>query len=141
MAVEKEAVATACAEAVARFNPQLVYVALAGEKGAMMVKAARKAGLRVAREFFADRAYTAQGTLVSRRLEGSLITDTAAAAERVLGVIEDQQVEAFDGTRLPLQAETICLHSFQPGSAKMAAGIRRRLEHSGIRFVPMTELV
>jgi len=114
---------------------------LAGEKGAMMAETAKKAGLRVAREFFADRTYTAQGTLVSRRLEGSLITDPVIAAERVLRVLEDSEVEAMDGTRLHLQAETVCVHSFQPGSAKMAADIRRHLERSGVRFVPMTRLV
>lgn len=141
MAVERSDVAAACAEGAARFDTDLVYVALAGEKGERMAQAARQAGLRVAREFFADRAYSSEGTLVSRRLLGSLITDPVQAAERALQMIEQSTVDAIDGTVLHMEAQTICVHSFQTGSGRMAKTIREVLLKAGISLKPMTQLV
>lgn len=141
VAVEDEDIAKASAQAVAEFDSNLIFVVLAGKKGDSMAEIARRAGLRVAREFFADRAYTEQGMLLSRKLEGSLITDPMKAAERVLRVLEDNKVEAVDGTDVFIDAQTICVHSFQTGSGKMAALIRQELEGHKAIFAPMTELV
>jgi UPF0271 protein len=140
MAVEQADIAKACAEAVARFDTGLILVTLAGRKGEPAAEAGRAAGLKVAREFFADRAYTPEGTLVSRRLPGSLITDPTQAAERVLEVLEEGSVRAIDGTRLDIEAHTVCVHSFQPGSATLARTIREAVEREGGVFRPLRSL-
>ena len=141
VAVEKPEVAQACAEAIVNFDSSLIFVTLAGQKGDMAAEAGKKAGLRVAREFFADRAYTGEGTLVSRRLPDSLIKDKTRAAERVLELIEDNRLIANDGTPLFLKADTICIHSFQPGSAAMAQSIQRALLDNGITLQSMADFV
>jgi len=141
MAAEHKDVAEACAEAIFRFDPNLVFVTLAGQKGDMMSEIGKKASLRVAREFFADREYTSEGTLVSRRLPGSLITDAVHSAERVLMVLEENRLIASDGTTLHIKANTICIHSFQSGSAAMARSIREILERNSVTFEAMDRLV
>ena len=114
MALEKEDIAKACVEAIAKFDPNLIFIAFAGERGDRMAKIGRDGGLRVVREFFPDRAYTGDGLLLSRRSEGSLITDAKEAAERVLRAVEDNKVKAIDGTDILIEAQTVCVHSWQP---------------------------
>ena len=141
MAIENEDTAKACADAVVQFDPKLIFVTFAGEKGDIMTDAARGAGLDVVREFFPDRAYNGDGTLVSRQLEGCLISDPSEATERVMRVIEEKKVKAIDGTDIFIEAQTICVHSWQKGAGKMAAMIRSDLERHGVVFTPMADLV
>ena len=141
MAIENEDTAKACVDAAVDFDSQLIFVAFAGEKGSSMAETAEKAGLRVVREFFPDRAYTGAGMLVSRQLEGSLITDPSEAVERVLRVVEDHKVKAVDGTDVYIDAQTICVHSWQKGAGRMAAMIRTELERHGVVFRPMAHCI
>ncbi len=141
MAIENEDIAKACVDAVLQFDPQLIFVTFAGEKGNTMTEIARKEGLGVVREFFPDRAYNCDGMLVSRQLEGSLITDPLEATARVLRVIEEKKVKAIDGTDIFIDAQTICVHSWQKGAGEMAAMIRSELERHEVVLTPMTDLI
>jgi len=141
MAIASEDIAKACIDAVVQFDPKLVFVTFAGEKGNAMTEIAKKNGLAVVREFFPDRAYAPNGTLVSRQLEGSLVSDPLEASDRVLRAIEDNKVKTNDGTDIFIDAQTICVHSWQEGAGKMAATIRSELERHGIAFTSMINLV
>ena len=59
----------------------------------------RKMGARVASEGFADRAYNVDGTLVSRKIAGSLITDPARAAAQAVQMATEGKVRTIDGGR------------------------------------------
>ncbi len=74
-----QAQAAAVIDAIKMYNPELVLVALAGSN---LVEQARAAGLKVVSEAFADRAYNSDGSLVSRRLEGAVLHDSAFVASR-----------------------------------------------------------
>jgi UPF0271 protein len=100
-----------------------------------MQQAAQATGLRFAAEAFADRAYNPDGTLVSRQLPGSVLTDPAQAAAQVVRMVKEQIVLAHDGTRVVVAAETICLHGDNPSAAANAKAIRAALEGSGIEVV------
>jgi UPF0271 protein len=141
MAIENEDIAKACVDAVLQFDPQLIFVTFAGEKGNAMTEIAKKGGLGVVREFFPDRAYSSDGMLVSRQLEGSLIDHPVEATERVLGVIIDKKVKAIDGTDIHIDAQTVCVHSWQKGAGKMAAMIRSELERHQVIFTSMINLI
>ena len=104
------------AEGVADAGRDLILVALPGSES---VAAGQAMGLRVAREAFGDRAYNEDGTLVQRRIAGTLITDPDAVAERVLGLTRGM-VQAITGKEIPIQADTICLHGDTPGAAAIA---------------------
>jgi UPF0271 protein len=90
----------------------------------------------VAREAFGDRGYNEDGTLVSRKLPGSLITDPDAVAERVLGLTRGV-VKAITGKEIHIEVDTICLHGDTPGAGSIARRVRERLEAAGVKPRPM----
>lgn len=138
LAAKDRPLAQAIARAVARFSRRLILVGLANS---LLVEAGLEAGLPVAREAFADRAYEADGSLRSRRLPGALLQDPAQAAEQAVRIAREGLVVAYTGEKVPVQAETICLHGDTPTAAEIAKIIRGRLETAGIEVVPMGHLV
>lgn len=100
--------------------------------GSAMLERALAMDLRVAREGFVDRAYEADGTLRSRRLPGSLHTDPLVAAAQAVSFVRDGGVRAFDGSFLPLEVDTLCLHGDTPGAPAIAAAVREALAREGI---------
>lgn len=115
--------------AIKAIDPALVFLALAG---APVVKQARDAGLTVVSEAFADRAYNADGSLVSRRLPGSVIHDPEVIAERMLKMVNEQRVTTIDGIDIPLEAESICVHGDTPAAVGIARTLRETFEKRGI---------
>ena len=136
-AVENEDVARAVAEAIVRVNPDLLYVALAGAKGKLMTRIGQEVGLKVVYEAFPDRAYSPEGTLVSRRLPGAVVKDPAAVAERALRMVKEGVVIAADGTTIPLEAQTLCVHGDNPKAVDLVRSIRETLEADGVTVAPM----
>ena len=116
--------AKAVIDAILAYDSSLVLVALAGSP---LIEFARKQGLRVVSEAFADRAYHRDGTLVSRRQEGAVLHDVEMIAERVLDMIKKKGVMSIEGEFTPLKADTICLHGDSLGALQMAKVIRQTL--------------
>lgn len=137
MAVEDEAVATAVAEAIVSVDTSLMYVALAGAKGALMTKIGEKLGLKVLYEAFPDRAYTPEGTLASRRTPGAVISDPNMVADRALKMAKEGKVIATDGTEIDLQVDTLCVHGDNPTAVELVKNIRGLLESDGVQVRPM----
>ena len=119
--------------AIRAVDANLALVALAGSP---LVRWAQDAGLRVFAEAFADRAYTPQGTLVSRREPGAVLHDSALVASRMLRLVRDGVVEAVDGSLASVQAQSICVHGDSPGAVAMARAVRAALEADGIAVRP-----
>ena len=115
--------------AIRAVDANLALVALAGSP---LVRWAQDAGLRVVAEAFADRAYTPQGTLVSRREPGAVLHDSALVASRMLRLVRDGVVEAVDGSLARVQAQSICVHGDSPGAVEMARAVRMALESDGV---------
>jgi UPF0271 protein len=129
MAVRDAELASAIARAVAAFDKTLILFGLPGSE---ILSAGRAAGLRVAAEVFADRAYEPDGALASRRKPNSVIHDAAAVVTRAVRMVKEKSVVAIDGSIVPLEADTICVHGDTPGSDDLAAKIRAGLEAAGI---------
>jgi UPF0271 protein len=134
MAAKDVELARAIVRGIARFSRELIAVCPAGSA---MIGAAEEAGLRVAREGFADRAYNLDGTLRSRQLSGALIEDPCMAAERAIKMVRDGIVVAHTGEEIPLRVETICVHGDTPTAVQIAQVIRKELRAAGIEVVPM----
>ena len=115
--------------AIRAVDAGLALVALAGSP---LVQWAQDAGLRVIAEAFADRAYTPQGALVSRREPGAVLHDSALVASRMLRLVRDGVVEAVDGSLARVQAQSICVHGDSPGAVEMARAVRMALESDGV---------
>jgi UPF0271 protein len=129
MAAVDAALAGAIARAVAAFDPSLILFGLAGSE---ILAAGRAAGLRVASEVFADRAYERDGSLRHRTKPGAVIHDAAAVVARAVRMVKDRSVDASDGTAVALEPDTICVHGDTPGAHLLAAKLREGLETAGI---------
>ena len=119
--------------AIRAVDAGLALVALAGSP---LVQWAQDAGLRVIAEAFADRAYTPQGTLVSRREKGAVLHDSALVAQRMLRLVREGVVEAVDGSLARVQAQSICVHGDSAGAVEMARAVRMALESDGVVVRP-----
>ena len=134
-AVHDQKLAEAIAQGVAKWSRELVLVGLAGSP---MLQVFREAGFAAAAEAFADRLYEPDGTLRSRKFGDALIRDPAQAAAQALRMVERGEVIAADGSQVPVQAETICIHGDTPGAPKIAAMVAQALRQAGIALQPLT---
>ncbi|MEM5276338.1 5-oxoprolinase subunit PxpA [Cupriavidus taiwanensis] len=128
-AVRDPALARAIVRAVRDFDADLVFFGLAGSQ---MIDVAKQAGLRVRQEVFADRGYNSDGTLVKRGTPGALHEDEEVALDQTLTMVREQRVRAIDGSWVPIQAETVCLHGDGAHALAFARRIRERLGAEGI---------
>jgi 5-oxoprolinase (ATP-hydrolysing) subunit A len=129
MAARDQGLAAAIVRAVAAFDRHLI---LFGPPRSELVRAGQAAGLRVAAEGFADRAYEPEGSLVSRSKPGAVIHDVDAVVKRAVQIARDHEVIAIDGSTVPLNVETICVHGDTEGADVLARRIREGLEAAGI---------
>jgi UPF0271 protein len=100
--------------------------------GTVIEAEARSAGLRTVIEVFADRAYMPDGALVPRREPGAVLHDEADVVAHVLRMATEGEVVAIDGSRIRVDAESVCLHGDTPGAVAMAAAVRRALESADV---------
>jgi UPF0271 protein len=121
--------AAAIARAVAAYDKSLILFAMPRSE---MLKAGIALGLRTVTEVFADRAYEPDGSLMSRRKAGAVIHDPGTVVARAVRMVKDRSVVASDGSVVPLEADTICVHGDTPGADDLAAKIRTGLEQAGI---------
>lgn len=128
MAARDRVLADAIARAIASVDPSLI---LFGLPNSPLLDAGRAAGLRVAAEGFADRAYEADGSLTPRRRPGAVIHDTAAVTTRVLRMAREGVVLTAAGAELPLGVSTICVHGDTPGAPDLVRAIRDALAAAG----------
>jgi UPF0271 protein len=133
--VHHEAQAAAVVEAVRAFDPDLPVLGL---PGSLFLDKAEKAGLRTYREAFADRAYTPQGTLVSRREPGSVLHDPEAIAARCLRIARGEPIEAVDGTEILVEADSLCVHGDSHGAVDIARAVADLLRARGVTLSPFT---
>jgi len=119
MAVRDRRVADAIALAVASVDPSLILLGLPESE---LVAAGAAAGLRTAREAFADRAYRPDGTLVPRTEPGAVIHDPDQVLARVVALAQRSDVD------------TICVHGDTPGAADLARQIRETLAAANIEL-------
>jgi UPF0271 protein len=134
MASRDASLAAAISRAVAAIDASLVLFA---PDGSELLHAGRAQGLQVAAEGFVDRAYRADGSLVSRSRAGAIITDQQQVIDRAIRMVTAGLVETLEGTERPLRADTICLHGDTPDAPRLARALRRGLEAAGIAVRPV----
>jgi UPF0271 protein len=127
--------ATAVAQAVHAVDARLPVLGLAGSA---FFAAADELGLRTVPEAFADRAYRPDGQLVPRREPGAVLHDVDAIADRVAVMIGDGTVVAIDGTTIPIDVKSVCVHGDSPGAIQIATAVRNRLDADGVALKAFT---
>ncbi len=125
--------AAAVVEAVVAYDRKLPVLGL---PGSAWLRLASEAGLKVVHEAFADRAYTPQGTLVSRRLPGAVLHDVPEIVRRCIAMATGATVKDFEGGDLRLSPDSICVHGDTPGAVEIARSVRQALAEADVTLAP-----
>jgi UPF0271 protein len=134
-AAKDEETSDGIVEAVKQFDNRLIVLA---PPKSVLAKVAVEAGLRVAYEFFADRAYNPDGSLVSRKQPNSLVEEAGKVVERVVNVIEGKTVLAINGEVVNLgEVHTICVHGDTPTAVRLVEALKKGLVKAGIEVKPL----
>ena len=133
-ACEDAALADAIARAVRAVDRELILLAPALSH---LLAAGERAGLPVAAEIFADRAYTDAGTLAPRREPGAVLHGADAVVAHVTRMLDAGGLVARSGKVLPTAMHSICVHGDTPGAAANAERLRRLLLEAGWTLVPL----
>ena len=134
MAVKDPTIWDAVAEAIAAVNARLILYVLAGMDRENLKAIGAKHGLRIAYEFFGDRAYNPDGSLVSRKEPGAVIHDGDIVAEKIVKMVKEGRVVCIDGTEIDMTADTICVHGDNPAALSLVQKIRATLQASGVEI-------
>ena len=137
MSTEDEDMALCIARAIRAVDRDLIFLAQART---VQATTARKAGLRVAEEVFADRTYGDNGLLTPRRLPDAMIHGAAESLAHVKRMVEEQAIVSLSGKRMPCRVDSICVHGDGANAVATARAVREGLEASQIRVVPLTEM-
>jgi len=121
--------AAAVVEAIRRYDSALPLLTL---PGSVAMEAAGEAGIPSVGEGFADRAYTAEGRLVSRREPGAVLHDPEQVAARAVVMATEHRVEAAGGEQVAVEVRSLCVHGDTPGAVDLARAVRTALEHAGV---------
>jgi len=79
-------------------------------------------------EAFADRAYDAAGFLVARSQPGAVHHDSDVIVSQAVSLAKGDSLVASDGSALPLQAHTLCVHGDNAGSVAAVRRIRQAFD-------------
>ena len=123
-AVIDEDIAQTIGEAIIQVDPLLKVMGLAGSK---MLSVFNGLGLDTMAEAFADRTYEPDGTLRNRKFSDALITDPNQAAQQTLAIINGYVV-SVDGTEVPIEAQTLCIHSDTPNAVSIAEAVKQSIQ-------------
>lgn len=121
--------AEAIASAIGWFTEPL---ALMGPPGSQLQRAAQTHGIAFVAEGFADRRYTAAGTLTPRSVTGAVIDDPDVAAAQAVRMVSSGTVESIDGAGVAVSVHSICVHGDSPGSVRTARQVRHALESADV---------
>ncbi|UOZ08009.1 LamB/YcsF family protein [Amycolatopsis sp. WQ 127309] len=127
--------AAAIVEGLRRYDPALALLCLPDSE---MQREAEKAGVVAYAEAFADRAYTAEGRLVSRKQPGAVLHEPGAVAERAVAMATGGGVVTADGAQLDLRPDSLCVHGDTPGAVELARRIRDGLTDAGVPLTAFT---
>jgi len=130
-AAKSAEISAAIAGAVKKIDENLIFYGLSGS---FLISEAEKHGLRTFSEVFADRTYQPDGTLTPRTEPNALIEDSGQAIAQVLEMVLEQKVTATNGEKIPIKAETVCLHGDGAHALEFARRINAELKRCGIRI-------
>ena len=137
MACEDIELATVIAKTIYKINKDLIYLVPTGSK---MEISAKKLGMKVACEIFADRNYEDDGNLVSRKKSTALITDPVKAQKHVLKMVKNQALNCLSGKQIPCEIDSVCIHGDNLSSLSTALKVKENLKENNLNLLPLDKL-
>lgn len=137
-AAVNEKLANAVLDGIEEFDKNIIVMILSGS---YMAKEAKRRGLRVAEEVFADRGYNPDGTLVNRSLAGAFVKDPDIAIARVIKMVKEKKVIAINGEEIDINADSICVHGDNPKAIEFVDKIKRSLIENEINVKSLNDFI
>lgn len=131
MAAKDYNLSKAICEAIYEFDEEIILVGLSKSE---LIRAGEHVGLKCANEVFADRAYEEDGTLVSRKKDGAIITNEDEAIDRVIGMIVNEKVKSISGKYIDIKADSICVHGDGIKALEFVKKINKKLKEDNIEI-------
>jgi len=137
MACEDLELATTLAIAIKEINKDIIYLV---PTGSQMEVAAKKNGMKIACEIFADRNYEDDGNLISRKKPNALIIDPVLAKKHVLNMVRNQSINCLSGKQIPCEIDSVCIHGDNESALATAKSIKDNLVNNGLILKPLNKL-
>ena len=137
MACENIELADTLASAINEIDKNIIYLVPTGSK---MEEAAKKYGLNIACEIFADRNYEDDGNLVSRSKSNALIINPDEAKQHVLKMVQNQAINCLSGKQIPCKIDSVCIHGDNDNSLATAKIIRENFLDNNLALVPLNKM-
>ena len=138
MACADKALAAAIVRAVKAVDPSIIMLAPVLSE---LQSEAEKAGLSVAAEVFADRAYMPDGQLVPRNRPDAMIHDPDDSLTHCLRMFGDGVIRTVDGAELRVAAQSVCVHGDGPAALATARHIKTGLEAAGFQMKTLPQML
>ncbi len=135
MAAKDYNLAKSICEAIYEFDKEIILLGLSGSE---LIRAGEDTGLKCANEVFADRAYEEEGSLVSRKKDGAVITDEEEAIDRVIDMVIKKQVKTISGKYIDIKADSICVHGDGIKALEFVKKINKKLKEENIEIKPLS---
>jgi UPF0271 protein len=132
-AARRPEIAAAVVEALIAAGRPGQPLQLLGPPGSELERAARAAEIGYAREGFADRSYTADGSLTPRG-QPHAVLGADAALEQALAIATSGTATTPQGEPVAMTVDSLCVHGDSPAAVDMARAIRAALLERGLRL-------
>ena len=88
--------------------------------------------IRFIAEAFADRKYTSDGKLLSRKIKGASITSEKEAVNQLISIMLRNTVQTNEGEEIEIVADSICIHGDNKNAVKILMAINDKLSSMGM---------
>jgi 5-oxoprolinase (ATP-hydrolysing) subunit A len=122
MSARDPKLANTIARAIKDVDHSLILVGLSGS---VSISEAKALGMKTESEVFADRTYQDDGSLSSRKEPNAFIETETGCIDHVMQMIDKGMVTTVTGKKIPIVADTICIH----GDGENAVRFARALHH------------
>ncbi len=137
-AVKDEKTAKAIINAIKSISNDLIHVVLAGS---MWEKLATDLGAKISRETYADRELMEDGSLCPRSVDGSVIEDSQKISDRTIKMIKKNEVITFNGEKIKVDFDSICLHGDTKGALDIAKSLNKSFAENNVIVTSMSNII
>ena len=123
--MKDEFIFTAIVDAISKYDKRLKLMVLSSPKNTEYKKIAKKYGVKLIYEVFADRNYTNKGYLVQRTKKEAVIKDKDEVIKRVKELKNSGTIQSINGKKLKLKADTICVHGDNDQALKFVKELKK----------------
>ncbi len=128
--MQDEEIFKSIAKAISKYDVSIKLMILSSSKNIYYETLAKKYGITLLFELFADRAYTDEGFLLARQKKGAVITDTKRVFKQVKRLLTKGNIKSISGKKLKLKADTLCVHGDNQSALELIKALARLRDDS-----------